>query len=157
MKLTMARSRLCGKTGWVSAAAAAGRALNNSWPAILCVRSTAQGDIRTNVVVNACGVWAPNIGAMAGVPTPLCAMHHAYVVTERIAGTQRLNARPTTVVASHHGGCSGIENMPNVRDHDASVYLKLQGDALSIGGYEIDPIYWEKVLLCAGRRLHHPV
>ena len=32
-------------------------------------------------------------------------MKHAYVVTERI---------------------EGIENMPNVRDHDASVYLKLQ-------------------------------
>ena len=32
-------------------------------------------------------------------------MKHAYVVTERIPG---------------------IEKMPNVRDHDASVYLKLQ-------------------------------
>ena len=35
--------------------------------------------------------------------------------------------------------------MPNTRDHDASVYLKLQGDGLSIGGYENDPIFWEKV------------
>jgi hypothetical protein len=32
-------------------------------------------------------------------------MKHAYVVTEKIPG---------------------IEKMPNVRDHDASVYLKLQ-------------------------------
>eukprot|EP00116_Pleurobrachia_bachei_P004941 sb/3465203/ len=30
----------------------------------------------------------------------------------------------------------GIENMPNVRDHDLSVYLRLQGNGLSIGGYE---------------------
>ena len=35
--------------------------------------------------------------------------------------------------------------MPNVRDHDASVYLKLQGDALQVGGYEVDPIFIEKV------------
>uniref|UniRef100_A0A8B9GLS0 Sarcosine dehydrogenase, mitochondrial n=1 Tax=Astyanax mexicanus TaxID=7994 RepID=A0A8B9GLS0_ASTMX len=36
-------------------------------------------------------------------------------------------------------------NMPNVRDHDASVYLRLQGDALSVGGYEQNPIFWEEV------------
>lgn len=85
---------------------------------------TAHGNIKTKVVINACGVWAPKIGNMVGVPTPLCAMHHAYVVTEKIPG---------------------IQGMPNIRDHDASVYLKLQGDALSIGGYEQNPIYWEKV------------
>ena len=38
--------------------------------------------------------------------------------------------------------------MPNVRDHDASVYLKLQGDALQVGGYEVDPIFIEKVCKC---------
>ncbi len=35
--------------------------------------------------------------------------------------------------------------MPNVRDHDASVYLKVQGDALHIGGYERDPVFWDEV------------
>uniref|UniRef100_A0A452VFA4 Sarcosine dehydrogenase n=1 Tax=Ursus maritimus TaxID=29073 RepID=A0A452VFA4_URSMA len=39
----------------------------------------------------------------------------------------------------------GYQNMPNVRDHDASVYLRLQGDALSVGGYETNPIFWEEV------------
>ncbi|XP_064027219.1 sarcosine dehydrogenase, mitochondrial isoform X3 [Pogoniulus pusillus] len=38
-----------------------------------------------------------------------------------------------------------MSNMPNVRDHDASVYLRLQGDALSVGGYESNPIFWEEV------------
>lgn len=37
--------------------------------------------------------------------------------------------------------------MPNVRDHDASVYLRLQGDALSVGGYEHNPIFWDEVRL----------
>lgn len=41
--------------------------------------------------------------------------------------------------------CSAFQNMPNVRDHDASVYLRLQGDALSVGGYETNPIFWEEV------------
>lgn len=40
--------------------------------------------------------------------------------------------------------------MPNVRDHDASVYLRLQGDALSVGGYEANPIFWEEVRLPQG-------
>ncbi len=51
-------------------------------------------------------------------------MKHAYVTTDRI---------------------DGIMGMPNVRDHDASVYLKLQGDALHIGGYEMNPVFWEEV------------
>ena len=70
------------------------------------------------------GVWGPYIGAMAGVTVPLVAMRHAYVVTERI---------------------EGIQNMPNMRDHDASVYLKLQGDALCVGGYEPSPIFIDQV------------
>ena len=51
-------------------------------------------------------------------------MKHAYITTERI---------------------EGIENMPNIRDHDASVYLKLQGDALHIGGYEDNPHFLRKM------------
>ncbi|GAB5580352.1 sarcosine dehydrogenase [Prionailurus iriomotensis] len=85
---------------------------------------TEHGSIQTPCVVNCAGVWASAVGRMAGVKVPLVAMHHAYVVTERI---------------------EGIQNMPNVRDHDASVYLRLQGDALSVGGYETNPIFWEEV------------
>uniref|UniRef100_A0A3Q3LRL6 Sarcosine dehydrogenase, mitochondrial n=1 Tax=Mastacembelus armatus TaxID=205130 RepID=A0A3Q3LRL6_9TELE len=85
---------------------------------------TPHGTIETPCVVNCAGVWAPKLGEMAGVKVPLIAMHHAYVVTQRI---------------------EGIQNMPNVRDHDASVYLRLQGDALSVGGYEHNPIFWEEV------------
>ncbi|XP_066953754.1 sarcosine dehydrogenase, mitochondrial-like isoform X1 [Macrobrachium rosenbergii] len=85
---------------------------------------TPYGVIKTNAVVNATGAWASSIAQMVGVEIPLVPMKHAYIVTERI---------------------EGIENMPNVRDHDASVYLRLQGDALSIGGYEKDPILLEKL------------
>ncbi|XP_039618685.1 sarcosine dehydrogenase, mitochondrial [Polypterus senegalus] len=85
---------------------------------------TKYGSIMTPCVVNCAGVWANKLGRMARVNVPLIAMHHAYVVTERI---------------------EGIQNMPNVRDHDASVYLRLQGDALSVGGYEANPIFWDEV------------
>ena len=68
------------------------------------------------------GGWSPTVGDMAGVRVPLIPWRHAYVVTERI---------------------EGIQNMPNVRDHDASLYLKLQGDALCVGGYEPNPVFLE--------------
>ncbi|XP_059494222.1 sarcosine dehydrogenase, mitochondrial isoform X2 [Stegostoma tigrinum] len=82
------------------------------------------GTIQTTCVINCAGVWARALGEMAGVNVPLIGMRHAYVVTERI---------------------EGIRNMPNVRDHDSSVYLRLQGDALSVGGYEPNPNFWEEV------------
>ncbi|KAH9361663.1 hypothetical protein HPB48_005184 [Haemaphysalis longicornis] len=85
---------------------------------------TAAGTVRTKALVNCTGAWAPYIGAMVGVPVPLVAMKHAYVVTNRI---------------------EGIQNMPNVRDHDLSLYLRLQGDALSVGGYEPNPVFVDKL------------
>jgi len=85
---------------------------------------TNQGTIKTKNVINCTGAWANYISELVGISTPLVAMKHAYVVTEKIPG---------------------IENMPNVRDHDASVYLKLQGDALQVGGYEVNPIFIEKI------------
>ncbi|MPC31556.1 Sarcosine dehydrogenase, mitochondrial [Portunus trituberculatus] len=85
---------------------------------------TPRGVIKTNAVVNATGCWANDIAGLVGVKVPLAPMKHAYVVTEKIPG---------------------IENMPNVRDHDASVYLRLQGDALSVGGYEVNPIFLDRL------------
>ncbi|CAG0880074.1 unnamed protein product [Darwinula stevensoni] len=86
--------------------------------------STPIGTIKTNCIVNCSGAWSPDIGAMAKVKVPLTVMKHAYIVTEKIPG---------------------IENMPNVRDHDASVYLRLQGDSLLVGGYEPNPIFIDEL------------
>ena len=85
---------------------------------------TSRGVIRTNCVLNAAGGWSPSIGALAGVRVPLVVMKHAYVVTEAV---------------------EGIRKCPNVRDHDLSLYLKLQGDGLSVGGYENNPLFVDKV------------
>ncbi|KAM9322418.1 sarcosine dehydrogenase, mitochondrial-like isoform 1-T2 [Pholidichthys leucotaenia] len=85
---------------------------------------TDYGTIETPCVVNCAGVWATKLGQMAGVKVPLIGMHHSYVVTERI---------------------EGIQNMPNVRDLDSSVYLRLQGDALTVGGFEKNPIFLDQV------------
>jgi len=85
---------------------------------------TNKGLVKTNKVVLCGGVWSRDLGAKAGVRVPLCAMKHAYVLTDTI---------------------DGILGMPNVRDHDASVYLRVQGSALQVGGYEQNPLFWDQV------------
>uniref|UniRef100_A0A2I3G245 Sarcosine dehydrogenase n=1 Tax=Nomascus leucogenys TaxID=61853 RepID=A0A2I3G245_NOMLE len=55
---------------------------------------TQHGSIQTPCVVNCAGVWASAVGRMAGVKVPLVAMHHAYVVTERIEGIQSFTLFP---------------------------------------------------------------
>ncbi|XP_023344278.1 sarcosine dehydrogenase, mitochondrial isoform X2 [Eurytemora carolleeae] len=85
---------------------------------------TDNGIVQTSCIINCTGAWANYISNMVGVHTPLVAMKHAYVVTEKIPG---------------------IEKMPNVRDHDQSIYLKLQGDALQVGGYEVDPVFINQI------------
>ncbi|QQP39642.1 Uncharacterized protein FKW44_020589, partial [Caligus rogercresseyi] len=85
---------------------------------------TSEGVIRTENVVNCTGGWANYISQMVGIQTPLVVMKHAYVTTDRI---------------------EGIQNYPNIRDHDLSIYLKLQGDSLHIGGYENNPIILDEL------------
>jgi len=79
--------------------------------------------VRSKIVVNACGAWAKELhNSILGDSLPLCAMQHAMLVTEAIEGVN--------------------PSLPNVRDHDRSVYIKTQGNALAIGGYEPNPNFW---------------
>jgi len=81
--------------------------------------------IQTRYVVNCTGAWANAIAEMAQLKIPLRAMKHAYIVTEAIEGV--------------HPG------LPNMRDHDLSIYFKTQGDSLALGGYEKNPEFWPDV------------
>jgi len=92
---------------------------------ITAVRTACGARIATKTVVNASGAWANAIAEMVGVKIPLEAMRHAMVLTEPIEGM--------------HSG------LPNVRDHDLSIYLKTQGDSICLGGYEQNPEFWPNV------------
>lgn len=85
---------------------------------------TAQGVIQTNAVVNATGVWGQQTVAGLDLSLPLVAMRHAYVTSESI---------------------DGVSGMPNVRDHDASIYYRIQGSSIQMGGYESNPIIMDSV------------
>jgi len=70
------------------------------------------------------GVWSREVVAMVGLHLPLVPMRHAYVVTESIPE---------------------VRGLPNIRDHDASIYFRVQDQSLCMGGYETNPIVLEKV------------
>ena len=91
---------------------------------ISSVRTT-HGDIRTDLVVAAAGIWGPKVGGLAGVPVPLSPMQHLYAVT--------------TPVPSLAGASEEI-SLPILRHQDASTYFRQVGDAIGIGSYRHEPL-----------------
>ena len=85
---------------------------------------TEHGDIECEVVVNAGGMFAAELGRLAGVRVPVVPMSHEYLVTqpfrERTAG----------------------EHLPTLRDPDLLIYFREEGAGLIMGGYERDCAPW---------------
>ena len=80
---------------------------------------TEQGTIHAEHVVNAGGLWAREVAAMAGVYLPLLPMAHQYLVTDDIPEIYNRD----------------IE-FPHVMDPGGESYLRQEGRGLCIGFYE---------------------
>ena len=83
---------------------------------------TDQGVIACDKVVNCGGMWARQIGAMAGVAVPLHPVKHQYIVTEKIPGLS--------------------PDAATLRDPDRRTYFKEEVGGLVMGGYEPNPQGW---------------
>jgi 4-methylaminobutanoate oxidase (formaldehyde-forming) len=81
---------------------------------------TEQGEICTPVVVDAAGVWARRIGAMAGADVMIQPMRHQLRITAPIDGIS--------------------PDRPIVRMTDASAYVRPARGGLMVGGFEQDPL-----------------
>jgi dimethylglycine dehydrogenase len=80
---------------------------------------TSKGDLRAEIVVNAAGQWAREVGRMVGVEHPIVPLEHHYLITEPIAEL------------------AGLEReLPVLRDPDASFYLREEGGGLLVGPFE---------------------
>lgn len=77
---------------------------------------TARGDVACEVVVNCAGMWAREVGRMAGVAVPLHAAEHFYIVTEPLAGV--------------------TPDLPVLRDTDGYIYAREEVGGLLMGGFE---------------------
>ena len=83
---------------------------------------TDQGPIEADYVVNAGGMWAREIGAMAGVAVPLHACEHFYIVTEGIEGL--------------------TSNLPVLRVPDECAYYKEDAGKILLGAFEPNSKPW---------------
>lgn len=83
---------------------------------------TDKGTIHAEHVVNAGGLWAREVGAMAGIYFPLHPMEHQYLVTEEVPLIAEMMA-------------DGKEH-PHVMDPAGESYLRQEGRGLCIGFYE---------------------
>jgi dimethylglycine dehydrogenase len=88
---------------------------DGSWQVV-----TEKGTIIAEHLVNAGGLWAREVGAMAGVYLPLLPMAHQYLVTDDIP----------EIVAR------GGREFPHVMDPGGESYLRQEGRGFCIGFYE---------------------
>ncbi len=77
---------------------------------------TDRGDIACEAVVNCAGLWGRQVGALAGVPVPLYACEHFYLLTKPIDGL------------GHH--------LPTLSDHDGYLYIRDEVGGLLAGCFE---------------------
>ena len=86
---------------------------------------TPGGTITCEYLVNAAGLWARELAAMAGIELPLMPVEHHYLVTEDI---------PEIAALDH--------DMGNVSYPEANVYMRQEGNGVLLGAYEDRCTHW---------------
>ena len=86
---------------------------------------TDQGEIETEHVVNAAGLWAREVGRMVGVELPLVPMEHHYLLTEDLPELVRMSGE-----------------IPLMLDLDGEIYLRQERKGVLLGVYEKDATPW---------------
>jgi len=89
------------------------------------VVTTSKGEIRAEIVVNAAGQWARQIGRMVGVELPIVPLEHQFLVTEEVEELSSLELE-----------------LPVLRDASASFYVREEGGGLLVGPFERNPKPW---------------
>jgi glycine/D-amino acid oxidase-like deaminating enzyme len=82
---------------------------------------TDAGPIATELVVNAAGIWAPQVAAMIGAFIPSTPVDHQHIALKAVPGSEL------------------PREMPCFRDPDNLVYGKSEHGGMVFGGYELDP------------------
>ena len=83
---------------------------------------TEKGSIRCETVVNAAGLWAPRVAAMAGLHIPTTPVDHQHIALKAVPGHE-FDAQT-----------------PCLRDPENLVYMRQEQGGLVIGGYEPNPL-----------------
>lgn len=86
---------------------------------------TAKGTIRAEHVVNAGGLWAKQVGRMAGLELPVSPLSHHYFVTETIPEIEALDFE-----------------VPMTVDLEGFTYMRQDQKGILVGIYETNPRHW---------------
>jgi 4-methylaminobutanoate oxidase (formaldehyde-forming) len=86
--------------------------------------NTDHGPIKTEIVVNAAGMWGRQVGRMAGVNLPITPLIHQHLATKPIPGHE---LPPDT---------------PVLRDPYHLFYMREEVRGFLIGGFEVEPKAW---------------
>jgi dimethylglycine dehydrogenase len=93
---------------------------DGSWDVV-----TEQGNVHAEYVVNAGGLWAREVGHMAGIHLPVQPMEHHYLITEDI---------PEIVERE--------ERLPAGIDYEGNMYFRQECDGMLLGTYEPHATPW---------------
>ncbi len=93
---------------------------DGSWDVV-----TEKGTIHAEIVVNAGGLWAREVGALAGLHLPVQPMEHHYLLTEDI---------PEIV---EHG-----QRLPAGIDYEGNIYFRQEQQGMLLGTYEARATPW---------------
>ncbi|AJW98189.1 FAD dependent oxidoreductase family protein [Burkholderia gladioli] len=86
---------------------------------------TGKGIIHAEHVVNAAGLWAREVGMMAGVKLPLIPMEHHYLITESIPELESFG-----------------KEIPVMVDLDGEIYMRQEHSGVLFGVYEKNSTPW---------------
>ena len=88
--------------------------------------TTPKGVINAEHVVNCGGLWAREVGHMAGLQLPVQPMEHHYLITEKMDAVANFG-----------------KQLPHGIDFEANVYCRQEGQGMLLGTYEAQATPWK--------------
>jgi len=89
---------------------------------------TDQGNINAEIVINAGGLWAREVGQMAGINLPVQPMEHHYLITEAIPEIEAMGEG---------------KRLPVGTDFEGNIYFRQEGKGMLLGTYEQKSTPWK--------------
>ena len=96
---------------------------DGSWDVI-----TEKGNIHAEIIINAAGLWAREVGQLAGIHFPIQPMEHHYLITESIPEIEALEKG---------------QRLPVGTDFDGNIYFRQEGNGMLLGTYEAKSTPWQ--------------
>jgi dimethylglycine dehydrogenase len=89
---------------------------------------TEKGNINAEIVINAGGLWAREVGKLAGINLPVQPMEHHYLITETIPEIkERINET----------------RLPIGTDFEGNIYFRQEAQGMLLGTYEFKSTPWQ--------------